>query len=167
MRVTDLDGPFVDFGALDESQVELLEPDDRVGGKIQHHEDVLVCAQCVRRANLLLPGEGGRLAEADGRIRALEVANTQLRALLNEAIPALADKLEVAVAQDDPDPQGVEDEPPPADPSTETGDFGKLTIRQLRQLAKDHRVAIPAALTKQAEIAEFLEEKLTAPEGDQ
>lgn len=162
--MTEVDGPFVDFGALDASQVELLQPDVPVAGRVQHHDDVLVCAQCVRRAHLLLPGEGGRLAEAEASVRTLEAVNAQLRGLLDEAIPALSGKLEVAVSRDDPDPQGVEDEPEAVDPTVETDDLPKMTIRQLRKFAKDHDIAIPAALTKQKEIAEFLEEKLTDPE---
>lgn len=185
-RVTDLDGPFFDFGELDGGQVELLNGDPL--GKKQHHDDLLVCSGCLRKAAGKLPGA----AEVDAtHKRELAAAFDERDRALRLASSMAADmsiKLDDALASSDQDPRGqsnvtlpspetqappqlsnANEQPPadtPPDAAIDAEDLDGLTVRQLRGLARERDIAVPADVTTRAALVEHMQDALTAPESE-
>jgi hypothetical protein len=185
-RVSDLDGPFFDFGELDGGDVELLQGDPL--GKKQHHDDLLVCAGCLRKAAAKLPGENDRVAVAEREAgQAREERDRALR-LAQQFSTEVKMKLDDALASDSLDPRGqsnvtlpspetkappqissANEQPPadiPPDGAVDDDDLDGLTLKQLRGFARERGIQIPGGMTRREDIAAHVEEQLTAPADD-
>jgi hypothetical protein len=185
-RVEDVEGPFFDFGSLEDGPVELLQGDPQ--GKKQHHDDVLVCSSCVGKAALLLPGAADR--ESDFRIQlhnAVRERDNALR-LAAEVSKEVMDRLNAAVPSSDMDPRGqsnvtlpspATDAPPQLSPANgaippdasadidvEEPELEGMTVRQLRAFARERDVQVPADVTTKSDLVDHLQEQLTAPESE-
>lgn len=158
-RVGDTVSPFFDFGAFDDGPVELLQGDPL--GKVQHHDDVLVCAACLRKAAERLPGVGdlrerleGQVAEArEGERQAREVA----RALAQDVAAKLAPVVSEPVAIE---PVAIEQVDTFKVPVHVDPDLAGMTTKELRAFARDNGITIGAGVTKQDEIRSRIEDAL-------
>lgn len=183
-RVSDLRGPFFDFGSLEDGDVELLTTDPH--GKKQHHDDVLVCAGCLQKAAARLPGAAEvdadhkralveAIGERDSALRLAASLSSETAVRVNEALASSAldprgqsnMTLPSPETQAPPQLSSVNGEVPvatPPDIAVDVDDLDGLTVKQLRGLAKERDIQVPAAVTSRADLVEHLSDQLTAPE---
>jgi hypothetical protein len=150
--VSECEGPFVDFGTLQDGPVEL------VAGAMQPHEDVLVCSGCLRKALDRIPVYADRDREHQAEVRALRVevqrARDVARALAQDVVAKLPSSVE----------EGVESfrVPLAVEPAPSSIDALK-TGKQLREFAKVHGITLGADATTVDKIRARIEEALTTP----